>query len=319
MNDFPGISPQQTSSSLEEARLNALARTKSTDKSKLTDEQKAEHLKAARGFESMFVHMMLKQMRESMLNSSKENGDEEGDMSFGADTLGGFADMQFSDQIAQTGRGMGIADMVYKSLTGEEIPKKIVEITRPIEFLHKAISHGNDKPELVKNTEKIVPTAQFLKPIQDITSVLPMEAPKGNFMNRVQDRIAPFENIIHQASEKFNVPVNLIKAVITAESAGKATAASPVGAKGLMQLMDGTAREMGVQNSLNPVENILGGTKYLRKMMDTFKGNLELALAAYNAGPGNVQKYGGIPPFKETQAYVRRVKGYHETYNADSF
>lgn len=305
MSDFPGITPQFSTTSLEEARLNALSRTKASEKSTLTDAEKAEHLKAARGFESMFVHMMLKQMRESMLNGEKENGDdEEGDMSFGGEALGGFADMQFADQISKTGHGMGIAEMVYKSLThGEAMPDETVEIQRPLEFLQK----NTFKNELLQNDT-------FKKPVE-ITPVAPMDSPNGNFISRVQDRIGPFENVIQQASQKFGVPVPLIKAVITAESAGKTNAASPVGAKGLMQLMDGTARDMGVRNSLNPVENIYGGTKYLRKMMDTFKGNLDHAIAAYNAGPGNVQKYGGIPPFKETQAYVRRVKGYHEAYN----
>lgn len=116
-----------------------------------------------------------------------------------------------------------------------------------------------------------------------------------------------FDNIIRQAAQTHGVSEGLIKAVMHTESGFNSNARSPVGAQGLMQLMPATARRFNVSNSFDPQQNIFGGAKYLSWLMKRFNGNTNLALAAYNAGEGNVDKYGGVPPFRETQDYVRRV------------
>ncbi len=116
-----------------------------------------------------------------------------------------------------------------------------------------------------------------------------------------------FEHLVSAASAKYGVSASLIRAVIMAESGYNPQAVSRAGAGGLMQLMPGTAKRLKVADRFDPKQNVDGGVRYLRFLLDTFKGDVSLALAAYNAGLSNVAKYGGIPPFEETRTYVNRV------------
>ncbi len=125
---------------------------------------------------------------------------------------------------------------------------------------------------------------------------------------------AEFEPIINSCALEYGVDKSLVKAVIHAESGYDPNAVSAKGASGLMQLMPNTARSLKVSNSLDPAENIRGGVRYLRFLLDTFKGDESLALAAYNAGLSRVAQYGGIPPYTETRNYVAKVLQYRKSY-----
>jgi soluble lytic murein transglycosylase-like protein len=121
-----------------------------------------------------------------------------------------------------------------------------------------------------------------------------------------------YEEIIQEAAAEYDLDPALIRAVMQAESAFHPYAVSRAGAEGLMQLMPALADEMGVNNSFDPRENIMGGVRYLKRLLDYHNGNLDLALASYNAGPGNVARYGGVPPFRETRNYVKTIKAIYK-------
>ena len=132
--------------------------------------------------------------------------------------------------------------------------------------------------------------------------------PAARWWERATD--APPDQIDH-AALVYNIPAELVRSVIAVESAGDASAISRKGAIGLMQLMPGTAGEMYVEDPVDPAQNILGGTRYLRQLANQFGGDMLLTLAAYNAGPDAVRRYGGVPPFEETRQYVRKVMAHY--------
>lgn len=250
----------------------------------------AQAASVARGFEALFINELYKTMRQAMLDSSQDDAD----LSFGADILQTIGGMELAEQLARTGKGIGIAQMVYRYLTGnDDLPAITVQL-----------------PTSPQSEAKHAPSPS---PAPQQRQSAPTSAPPV----RLMERLAPFDSTIERAATAHEVPPWLIKAVIAAESAGDPTAISRAGAKGLMQLMEGTARDLGVEDAFDPEQNIWGGTRYLRMMLDRF-GSIPLALAAYNAGPGAVERYGGIPPYNETQNYVRRVQRYAELFRTNT-
>jgi soluble lytic murein transglycosylase len=138
------------------------------------------------------------------------------------------------------------------------------------------------------------------------------ESPAAN-----SSRLLTWREFAHKEARRINLDPKLVRAVIYVESGENPKAVSPKGAMGLMQLMPGTARDLGVENPMRPRENIRGGVQYLSQMLDRFGGDVRLALAAYNAGPGAVEKFGGVPPYPETQDFVKKVLNVYKKVSID--
>ena len=137
---------------------------------------------------------------------------------------------------------------------------------------------------------------------QIYTNTVQSATPKEDFSSKTK-----IKELISRVSQKHGVDEKLVNALVKQESGFNPNAKSKVGAMGLMQLMPATAKGLGVQNAMDPEQNVEGGVKYLKSMLDKYNGNVILALAAYNAGPGAVDKYDGVPPYKETQNYVKSI------------
>jgi soluble lytic murein transglycosylase-like protein len=149
-------------------------------------------------------------------------------------------------------------------------------------------------------------------------ALLPELAPAGTENPDAPAPVPPdqINSLVQQNADIWQVDPALIKSVIANESSFNANATSPVGAQGLMQLMPETAASLGVKNPYDPAQNVAGGTRYLRGLLDRFKGDTRLAVAAYNAGPNAVEKYGDVPPYAETQSYVKNVLGSLDQYRS---
>ncbi len=256
----------------------------------LTDVQR-KRWKASLDFESMFLSQMYKGMRATV----NPEGNELTEASPGREIFSEMLDNQYASihsksptesgdiglENAINGVSNNMAAQIYRSLSRKEGDVLPLPNSRNI-------SHG-------------------LRPL--ISSVQPVQRAKTNANQGAlpDEKLNP---LIDLASKTYGIAASLIKSVIKTESANHPKAISSAGAKGLMQLMDSTAQDMGVKDIFNPKENILAGTKYLKKLLDRFSGNEEHALAAYNAGPATVERFKGIPPYPETRNYVKQVLGH---------
>jgi len=151
----------------------------------------------------------------------------------------------------------------------------------------------------------------YLSLLDKLAALMSGMAPNGSTL---KPRASAFDGLIAQAAQRYDLDFALLKAVVQVESGFSANAVSPAGAKGLMQLMDSTAQAMDVADPFDPADNLDGGARFLRQLLDRYAGNVALALAAYNAGANTVDRWRGVPPYGETQAYVPRVLSLRNAY-----
>ncbi|MCL2183310.1 MAG: transglycosylase SLT domain-containing protein [Chitinispirillia bacterium] len=249
--------------------------TISTQASQANGQPLSRAAQAAREFEAMFTSMMFKAMRGSI--SSEGSLIPKG---MGEEVFTEMLDGEYARMSAESG-SLGLAALILKEIERNE---------------------GKDAPSLDNNTPLWAMGHRY-------GAASKSQAYHGSGGAALIGKVnAQWETLIENISGRYGVDKDLVTAVIARESAGNPRAISPKGAKGLMQLMDGTARDMGVKSSFSPAENIMGGVKYLKMMLDMHGGNENLALASYNAGPGAVKRFNGIPPYKETQEYVKAVQ-----------
>jgi len=288
--------------------------------------------KATRDFEAIFVSYVLKSMRGS--DSANEIfGD-----SYGGDLMADMFDSELAKHLTR-GTAFGLGEMMYRGLTGEPYPRARQHVqpmhaesrqaspafTKPVSLDHGKVQEKSgtnpannrenasaQQPTQTNALPRTVGKTSKLREPEKVTETLPLSVgPKS-----LDERMKAYSTMIDEAAAHYSIDSSLIKAVIATESGAGPHSRSPKSAKGLMQLLDSTAAEMGVQRIWDPRENIFGGVKYLRQQLDRFHGNVSLAAAAYNAGAGAVQKHGGIPPYKETREYVERVMNYLEFFQA---
>jgi len=287
-------------SGIAEVGINALRRPANGT----LEGEKARLRKATKEFESFFIYQMLKTMRATV---PKDGLGQDAPLSdgLGKDAFTEIFDMEIARKAGFGGHN-SIAELLYKSMEklidAEYAPANPEVKIKPLRAPEPP-PQKLDTPEM-KPLPDNAPKAQPLtREIHDLP--LTTRRPKVTSHDPI---VARYGRIIDQAAEETGLDTALIRSVIQTESNGDPKAVSPSGAKGLMQLIDTTAQELSVRDPFDPDQNIRAGSRYLKQMLDRF-GDLELALAAYNAGPGNVEKHGGVPPFKETRQYVERVTG----------
>lgn len=250
---------------------------------------------ACRAFETVLVTRMVNAMKSTLPGSGF----------LGGLPGGAYFDSVMDTEIASgmTSRGnFGLASALFRQLTGREPGPEEV-----------APGGKSSVEALLRSGGRFHPAGPGLARPAALSSPGRTAAALPD-AGAVIDKVLAYLPEIEEATEIFGISRVLVAAVIAQESAGNPDAVSCAGAAGLMQLMSETARELGVPDRFDPSENIKGGTAYLRKMLDRYGNDQDLALAAYNAGPGNVDRFNGVPPFKETKAYVDKIKRWQNMF-----
>lgn len=303
------------------------------------DDDKKKLYKAAKDMESLFLYQILKAMRKTVPENELTKGLGFGN-GLGKDIYGEIFDEELAKKMSGNGE-RSLASLLYKSLektiekqsaAGDKHSNQVKEVLPKAKYLK--ITDGVKEPIKIDTKSPAIPlnnlrdgvsgAAQESAPSKpnriitdasdrpNITDNQGVKSVAQPAVQEIQEKPAAdtvmgrFGDIIKIASEKYRLSPELLESIIKTESAGNPGAISSAGAKGLMQLADTTASDMGVRNAFNPEENINAGAKYLRLLIDKF-GDLKKALAAYNAGPETVKRYNGIPPYQETRKYVQTV------------
>lgn len=233
----------------------------------------------SRQFEAMFMNQMLKSMRKTVAT------DEDSETSQGREIFTEMLDTEYASMASKEST-QGLAGAIFRFLKQEE-----------------------DRDDIPLPITKIDHT---------IVSQKPAESQPRSAVKELPSNVKRWNELLDEASKDFELPNGLLHQVMLSESGGNPKAQSPAGAKGLMQLMDTTATDVGVRDVWDPRQNIRGAARYMRRLLDRYQGNISLALAAYNAGPSRIDSYGGIPPFKETQRYVKNIMNGLNKMNAFS-
>ncbi|MBU8870705.1 MAG: transglycosylase SLT domain-containing protein [Gemmatimonadales bacterium] len=275
----------------QESRLEALA-----DGMGKGDETPEGLAKAAQEFEGVFLNQLLKAMRATVPENELFNS--KGPSKFYQQ----MHDAEMAKALADGNAGMGIANLIIQQFENslspaQEAGEGRIPPSKPAPYFSPSTSGG------LRTYQEFSVTRPDAGRMIHLRRLAEAQEPA------MADTLRRFEGPIALAARETDLDPGLILAVVMEESGGNPAAVSTKGALGLMQLMPGTAREVGVKDPLQPDQNIAGGARYLKKMLDRYGGQQDLALAAYNAGPGNVDKAGGkIPDFQETRKYIDRVE-----------
>jgi Rod binding domain-containing protein len=244
-----------------------------------------EHLReVSRNLESIFVKQLLDTMQKSVPESSLYGS------SSGMETWKGMFNEKLAGEISDQ-QSIGLADMIYNQLATD-------------------LNRHKDVPPAEGRTGEIRTSSLSLN-----SNVIETQVSAKSEETGLPGKVSRFIKLISETADRHGLDPTLIAAVITQESGGNPMAVSPAGARGLMQLMPKTGDSLGVDDPFDPSQNIEGGTKYLKNLLDHFDGDETLALAAYNAGPSAVKRYGKVPPYAETRDYVRSVKALKKQFN----